>query len=213
MRKGLIILSIIGAILVAVSLVLDFKAQSIQDNLIKEYEERTEEKNVNEIAEDNESITDKSQEQNFNTYKTLKRYKNKGNKNNNSATNNPRTIAILKISSINLKAPIVDGEENLNYVVAKYKNSPNFGENGNTILAAHNNMKGSIFRNLYKVKIGDTVEVQNDNEVFKYKITQREIVEPNEPSLLTQDLSKKEITLITCTERSKKRLIIKGELI
>ena len=202
MRKGLVILSIIGAILVVVSLFFDFKARSIQENLIKEYEERTEEKKVNEIAEDNEIITEKSQKQTSNTYK-----------NNNSATNNPGTIAILKISSINLKAPIVDGEENLNYVVAKYKNSPNFGENGNTILAAHNNMKGSIFRNLYKVKIGDTVEVQKDNEVFKYKITQREIVEPNDPNLLTQDLSKKEITLITCTNRAKQRLIIKGELI
>ncbi|EIF6165919.1 class D sortase [Clostridium perfringens] len=205
MRKGLVILSIIGAILVVVSLFFNFKAKSIQDNLIKEYEERT--KETSEITEDNEIITDKSQEQTSNTYK------NKGNKNNNSATNNPGTIAILKISGINLKAPIVDGEENLNYVVAKYKNSPNFGENGNIILAAHNNMKGSIFKNLYKVKIGDTVEVQKDNEVFKYKITQREIVEPNDPSLLTQDLSKKEITLITCINRAKQRLILKGDII
>lgn len=204
MRKGLIILSIIGAILVAVSLFLSFKSKSIQKDLIKEYEERTKENKVNEIAEDNEIITDKSQEQSSNTYK---------NRNNNSATNNQITIGILKISSINLKAPIKNGEENLNYVVAKYKNSPNFGENGNTILAAHNNMKGSIFRNLYKVKIGDTVEVKKDNEVFKYKITQREIVEPNDPSLLTQDLSKKEITLITCTNRAKQRLILKGEMI
>uniref|UniRef100_UPI0039E854F2 class D sortase n=2 Tax=Clostridium perfringens TaxID=1502 RepID=UPI0039E854F2 len=191
----------------AVSLFLNFKAKSIQDNLIKEYEEKIKEDNTNGIVEENEIITEKSQKQTSNTYK------NKGNKNNNSATNNQRAIAILKISSINLKAPIVDGEENLNYVVAKYKNSPSFGENGNTILAAHNNMKGSIFKNLYKVKIGDTVEVQKDNELFRYKITQREIVEPNNPSLLTQDLSKKEITLITCTERSKKRLIVKGELI
>ncbi|EDT23184.1 class D sortase [Clostridium perfringens] len=204
MKKVLIILSIMGAILVAVSLFLSFKSKSIQKDLIKEYEERTKENKVNEIAEDNEIITDKSQEQSSNTYK---------NRNNNSATNNQRTIGILKISSINLKAPIVNGEENLNYVVAKYKNSPNFGENGNTILAAHNNMKGSIFKNLYKVKIGDTVEVQKDNEVFKYKITQREIVEPNDPSLLTQDLSKKEITLITCTNRAKQRLILKGEMI
>ncbi|MGU8577987.1 class D sortase [Clostridium perfringens] len=207
MRKGLIILSIIGAILVAVSLFLSFKSKSIQKDLIKEYEERTEEKKVNEIAEDNEVITDKYHEQSSNTYK------NKGNKNNNSATKNQEVIGILKISSINLKAPIVNGEENLNYVVAKYKNSPNFGENGNTILAAHNNMKGSIFRNLYKVKIGDTVEVQKDNEVFKYQITKREIVEPNDSSLLTQDLRKKEITLITCINRAKQRLILKGKMI
>lgn len=207
MRKGLVVLSIIGVILVAVSLFFDFKAKNIQENLIKEYEERTKENNTNEIAEDNGIITEKSQEQTSNTYQ------NKVNKNNNSATNNDGVIAILKISSINLKVPVVNGEENLNYVVAKYKNSPNFGENGNVILAGHNNMKGAIFRNLYKVKIGDIVEVQKENEVFKYKITEREIVEPNDPSLLSQDLNKKEITLITCTNRAKQRLILKGESI
>ncbi|KAB8118511.1 class D sortase, partial [Clostridium perfringens] len=115
--------------------------------------------------------------------------------------------------SIDLEAPIVNGEDNLKYVVAKYRNSPNFGEKGNTILAGHNNMAGSIFKNLYKVKVGDIVEVQYGNKIFKYKIYQKEIVEPNDSSLLTQDLSKKEITLITCTNRAKQRLILKGELI
>ncbi|WP_419867475.1 class D sortase [Clostridium perfringens] len=192
MRKGLIVLSIIGVILVVVSLFLDFKAKSIKDNLIKDYEARVEESNKNKIAED----------------KILEGYKN-----NNSATNNLSTIAILKVSSIDLEAPIVNGEDNLKYVVAKYRNSPNFGEKGNTILAGHNNMDGSIFKNLYKVKVGDIVEVQYGNKIFKYKIFQKEIVEPNNSSLLTQDLSKKEITLITCTNRAKQRLIIKGELV
>ena len=198
MRKGLIVLSIIGVILVVVSLFLDFKAKSIKDNLIRDYEARVEENNKNKIAKDNVEGENKILE---------------GYKNNNSATNNIGTIAILKISSIDLKAPVVNGEDNLKYVVAKYINSPNFGEKGNTILAGHNNMDGSIFKNLYKVKVGDIVEVQYGNNIFKYKITQREIVEPNDASLLTQDLSKKEITLITCTNRAKQRLIIKGELI
>ena len=191
MRKGLVVLSIIGVILVVVSLFLDFKAKSIKDNLIKDYEARVEESNKNKIAEDKIS---------------------EGYKNNNSATNNLGTIAILKISSIDLEAPVVNGEYNLKYVVAKYRNSPNFGENGNTILAGHNNMAGSIFKNLYKVKVGDIVEVQYGNKIFKYKIYQKKIVEPNNSSLLTQDLSKKEITLITCTNRAKQRLILKGEI-
>ncbi|MGU8864622.1 class D sortase [Clostridium perfringens] len=189
MRKGLIVLSIIGVILVVVSLFLDFKAKSIKDNLIRDYEARVE---------------DNVEEENKNS---------EVNKNNNSATNNLSTIAILKVSSIDLEAPIVNGEDNLKYVVAKYRNSPNFGEKGNTILAGHNNMDGSIFKNLYKVKVGDIVEVQYGNKIFKYKISQKEIVEPNNSSLLTQDLSKKEITLITCTNRAKQRLILKGELI
>ncbi|EOU2045975.1 class D sortase, partial [Clostridium perfringens] len=136
------------------------------------------------------------------------------NKSINSSVNikNENIIGILKISSINLEAPIMLGEENLNYVVAKYRNSPNFGECGNVILAGHNNMKGSIFRSLHKLKIGTIVEIQSDNKIYKYKITTREIVEPNNTSLLSQDLSKKEITLITCTNRSKQRLILKGEI-
>lgn len=198
MRKGLIVLSIIGVILVVVSLFLDFKAKSIKDNLIRDYEARVEENNKNKIAEGNVEGENKISE---------------GYKNNNSATNNLGTIAILKISSIDLEAPIVNGEDNLKYVVAKYRNSPNFGEKGNTILAGHNNMAGSIFKNLYKVKLGDIVEVQYGNKIFKYKITQKEIIEPNDSSLLTQDLSKKEITLITCTNRAKQRLILNGELI
>lgn len=203
MKKGLISLIVIGVVLVVVSLFLDFKSKSIQNDLIKDYEVQVEENNAKKILENNEIEIDNLEE---NIEKSEV-------KNNNSATKNPGVIAILKISSINLKAPAVNGENNLDYVVAKYKNSPNFGENGNTILAAHNNMKGAIFRNLHKVKIGDIVEIQEDNKVFKYKIIKREIVEPNDPSLLTQDLNKKEITLITCINRAKQRLIIKGELI
>ncbi|HAT4230462.1 TPA: class D sortase, partial [Clostridium perfringens] len=129
--------------------------------------------------------------------------------------NSKRTnvIGILEIKSIGLKAPIVDGEENLDYVVAKYRSSANFGQAGNIILAGHNNMKGSIFKNLYKVKIGDIIEIKTDNNIYKYKLTERVIVNPSDSGLLTQDISEKEITLITCINRSKERLILKGKII
>lgn len=207
MRKSLIILCLIGIILVAVSLTLDYKSEKIKNDLIESYKINSEEhkKENNQIEQniDNSNSNDKS---NSNI---------EVNKKNNSSvtTKNENIIGILKISSINLEAPIMLGEENLNYVVAKYKDSPNFGENGNVILAGHNNMKGSIFRSLHKLKIGTIVEIQSDNKIYKYKITTREIVEPNNPSLLSQDLSKKEITLITCTNHAKQRLILKGEMI
>ncbi|PWX39020.1 class D sortase [Clostridium perfringens] len=202
MRKSLIILCLIGIVLLAVSLTLDYKSEKIKNDLIESYKINSEEQEYK--NEDNQI------EQNI----------NKGdsnievNKSINSSVNikNENIIGILKISSINLEAPIMLGEENLNYVVAKYRNSPNFGECGNVILAGHNNMKGSIFRSLHKLKIGTIVEIQSDNKIYKYKITTREIVEPNNTSLLSQDLSKKEITLITCTNRSKQRLILKGEI-
>ena len=201
MRKSLIILCLIGIILVALSLTLDYKSEKIKNDLIESYKINLEEhKN-----EDNQI------EHNINNGNSNIQVNKKINSSVN--TKNENIIGILKISSINLEAPIMLGEENLNYVVAKYRNSPSFGENGNVILAGHNNMKGSIFRSLHKLKIGTIVEIQSNNKVYKYKMTEREVVEPNNPRLLSQDLSKKEITLITCTNHAKQRLIFKGELV
>ncbi|WP_415331588.1 class D sortase [Clostridium perfringens] len=203
MRKSLIILCLIGIILVALSLTLDYKSEKIKNDLIESYKINSEEQELK--NEDNQI------EQNIDNGNSNIQVNKKFNSSVN--TKNENIIGILKISSINLEAPIMLGEENLDYVVAKYRNSPSFGESGNVILAGHNNMKGSIFRSLHKLKIGTIVEIQSNNKVYKYKITEREIVEPNNSSLLSQDLSKKEITLITCTNHAKQRLILKGEKI
>ncbi|MGV1104048.1 sortase domain-containing protein, partial [Clostridium perfringens] len=56
-------------------------------------------------------------------------------------------------------------------------------------------------------------EIKTDNNIYKYKLTERVIVNPSDSSLLTQDISKKEITLITCINRAKERLILKGKII
>ncbi len=201
MRKSLIALCLIGIILITTSLAFQYKSKKIKNDLIESYK-------INSEESKNE---DNKREQNIDNGNSNIQV----NKKNNSSVNtkNENIIGILKISFIKLEAPIMLGEENLNYVVAKYRNSPNFGESGNVILAGHNNMKGSIFRSLHKLKIGTIVEIQSDNKIYKYKITEREIVEPNNPSLLSQDLSKKEITLITCTNHAKQRLILKGELV
>ncbi|EGS9999356.1 class D sortase [Clostridium perfringens] len=203
MRKSLIILCLIGIILVSVSLTLEHKSDKIKNDLIESYKINSEEQELK--NEDNQI------EQNIDNGNSNIQVNKKINRSVN--TKNENIIGILKISSINLEAPIMLGEENLDYVVAKYRNSPSFGENGNVILAGHNNMKGSIFRSLHKLKIGTIVEIQSNNKVYKYKITEREIVEPNNSSLLLQNLSKNEITLITCTNHAKQRLILKGELI
>lgn len=201
MRKSLIALCLIGIILITTSLAFQYKSKKIKNDLIESYKINSEES----------KNKDNKIEQNIDNGNSNIQV----NKKNNSSVNtkNENIIGILKISSIKLEAPIMLGEENLNYVVAKYRNSPNFGDSGNVILAGHNNMKGSIFRSLHKLKIGTMIEIQSDNKIYKYKITEREIVEPNNPSLLSQDLSKKEITLITCTNHAKQRLILKGELV
>ena len=198
MKKILVILILIGISLISVASYIDYKDNNIKNDLISNYENNS--SIDNSIEKENDNIENKISNEFEYKEETI----------NSKRTN---VIGILEIKSIGLKAPIVDGEENLDYVVAKYRNSANFGQVGNVILAGHNNMKGSIFKNLYKVKIGDIIEIKTDNNIYKYKLTERVIVNPSDSSLLTQDISKKEITLITCLNRAKERLILKGKII
>ena len=198
MKKILVILILIGISLISVASYIDYKDNNIKNDLISNYENNS--SIDNSIEKENDNIENKVSNEFEYKEETI----------NSKRTN---VIGILEIKSIGLKAPIVDGEENLDYVVAKYRSSANFGQAGNIILAGHNNMKGSIFKNLYKVKIGDIIEIKTDNNIYKYKLTERVIVNPSDSGLLTQDISEKEITLITCTNRAKQRLILKGELI
>ncbi|EOU1128810.1 class D sortase [Clostridium perfringens] len=205
MKKAFITLIIIGVSLIGTALFIDFKSKSIQDNLVQKYEEKMYSNSsveysynpkINENMEKKEAIKDS-----FNQLKNKSKAEEKSN-----------AIGILEIDSIGVKAPIVLGEENLDYVVAKYRTSSDFGELGNVILAAHNNMRGAIFRKLHKLKIGATVKIISDNKEFEYKITNRYIVEPNDTSKINFSNDKKEITLITCTNHAKQRLILTGEL-
>ncbi|MDK0761028.1 class D sortase [Clostridium perfringens] len=198
MKKILVILILIGISLISVASYIDYKDNNIKNDLISNYENNF--SIDNSIEKENDNIENKISNEFEYKEETI----------NSKRTN---VIGILEIKSIGLKAPIVDGEENLDYVVAKYRNSANFGQVGNVILAGHNNMKGSIFKNLYKVKIGDIIEIKTDNNIYKYKLTERVIVNPSDSSLLTQDISKKEITLIICINRAKERLILKGKII
>ncbi|HFE9855986.1 TPA: class D sortase [Clostridium perfringens] len=198
MKKILVILILIGISLISVASYIDYKDNNIKNDLISNYENNS--SIDNSIEKENDNIENKVSNEFEYKEETI----------NSKRTN---VIGILEIKSIGLKAPIVDGEENLDYVVAKYRSSANFGQAGNIILAGHNNMKGSIFKNLYKVKIGDIIEIKTDNNIYKYKLTERVIVNPIDSGLLTQDISEKEITLITCINRSKERLILKGKII
>lgn len=198
MKKILVILILIGISLISVASYIDYKDNNIKNDLISNYENNS--SIDNSIEKENDNIENKVSNEFEYKEETI----------NSKRTN---VIGILEIKSIGLKAPIVDGEENLDYVVAKYRSSANFGQAGNIILAGHNNMKGSIFKNLYKVKIGDIIEIKTDNNIYKYKLTERGIVNPSDSGLLTQDISEKEITLITCINRAKERLILKGKII
>lgn len=121
-------------------------------------------------------------------------------------------VAKLEIPKIELETYIINFSETaLNVSVTKFW-GPNPNETGNFCIAGHNFRKSNMFHNLKKLEIGDKFSIK-DNEVgvVNYEIYNIYTVLPDDVSCLSQNTNgKKEVTLITCTNDSKKRIIIKA---
>ena len=126
-------------------------------------------------------------------------------------------IGIIEIESINLRNVIVQSTDNkyLRYHVCHFENSAMPGEYGNFALAGHSSTyyQNQVFNGLHKVKVGDMIKVTTIDNEFTYKITETLVVESDEVEVLDQDMTKKEITLVTCTNGGKQRFIVKGEIL
>ena len=126
-------------------------------------------------------------------------------------------IRIIEIKSVNLKNVIVESTDKkyLNHHVCHFENSAMPGEDGNFALAGHSSTYyyNQVFNELHKVKIGDEIIIKTINDEFTYTITETIVVESDEIEVLDQDMTKKEITLVTCTNGGKQRFIVKGEVL
>lgn len=183
---GILIIFIMGLFITSSILYLNYKGKEREKALIKEYENSL---NIND-----------------NTSDSLREEKKNTNKEN--------IWGLLEIKKINLLSPIVEGvsEENLKYSIAHFENSSLPDEEGNCVLGAHNNVYGSIFENLKELEVGDIIELNYKNKIYKYKIFTKKVIEPTDFTLLEKGEGK-EITLVTCTNRAKNRLVVKGILI
>jgi len=91
------------------------------------------------------------------------------------------------------------------------------GQKGNMVVIGHRYAKlppnKDTFFNLDKVKVGDSIEVIQNNNQFTYIVTDTKIVEKNDVSIL-QDYSDYRITLVTCTPlwTANQRLVIVAKL-
>ena len=83
---------------------------------------------------------------------------------------------------------------------------------GNYCIAAHNYNKQNMFDNIIKLESGDIIYL-SDNENGKQQYTVYDVykVDPDNTKPLLQNTNrKKEITLITCSDYSSKRIIVKA---
>lgn len=122
--------------------------------------------------------------------------------------------AKLEIPKISLETYILKeySIEALNVSVTKFWGA-SANEIGNFCVAGHNFKNRNMFYNLKNLKIGDAFFI-SDNNIGKieYKIYNIYKVLPNDVSCLLQDTKgNREVTLITCTNDSKERIIIKAK--
>ena len=122
-------------------------------------------------------------------------------------------IAKLEIPKIDLETYVISEYSNqaLGVSVTKfYGGNPN--EVGNFCIAGHNYITKNMFHDLKKLSIGDTFSlIDNNQKEGMYKIYSVEIVEPDETQCLSQKTDGRiEVTLITCTTDSSKRIIVKA---
>ena len=133
--------------------------------------------------------------------------------------NGYKVIGIVKIPKIQIEYPILDIEtynpeetkEPMKISIVKYWGN-GVNDYGNLSIAGHNNYNGTMFGKTKNLEIGDMVELTDlNNQTIQYKIYDRFVTDPNDVTILeTKDESVKEVTLITCTNGNKERLILKA---
>lgn len=62
------------------------------------------------------------------------------------------------------------------YAAGWHKNSAQLGEGGNVVMSGHNNILGSVFRELDQLKRGDAITVWAGSQSFQYKVDKVMIV-------------------------------------
>ena len=128
-------------------------------------------------------------------------------------------IGKVKIPKIDIEYPILNLETSnpeetkvpMRYGIVKYWGG-NVNDYGNLSIAGHNNYNGTMFGKTKKLEIGDIVELTDlTNKTIQYKIYDIFVTDPNDVSILkTEDETVREVTLITCTNGNKERLILKA---
>ncbi len=120
-------------------------------------------------------------------------------------------LGTMQIPATNLKYPILEKvtKKSIETAVAFLYGS-GINQSGNSVIIGHNYRNGLFFSNNKKLNIGDKIYItDNDGNQLTYTIYNKFETTPEDTSFYQRDTGgKPEITLSTCTDDSKARLII-----
>ena len=122
-------------------------------------------------------------------------------------------LGYITIPKTNVRLPILDTvtPESLNTAVAAlYPSNPQLNEPGNVVIIGHNYRNGQFFSDNNKLSVGDKIMIKdNSGRELTYTIYQKFQTTEQDTSFYTRDTKGiAEITLSTCTDDSKARIII-----
>ena len=132
------------------------------------------------------------------------------------------TIATINIPKIGVQYPILDGEtDSVEETEKLLKMSPvkfwgpEPNEVGNLCIVGHNYRDTRFFSKVPTLENGDLIEITDlSGKTINYKVYNKYEVVPEDTSCTSQLTDgKKEITLITCTNDNKHRVIVKARAI
>lgn len=121
----------------------------------------------------------------------------------------------IAIPGVKINLPIIKGVSNYNLAVGAgtMKENQVMGE-GNYALAGHNMIdKDLLFSPLYKLKMDDEIYLTDLTDVYVYKTSFIETVNPDRVDLIDDVEGKTLLTLVTCNPDGSKRLVVQGEFV
>lgn len=131
--------------------------------------------------------------------------------------NNYVMIGYIEIPKINIKYPILEKETVASLeqsVAVRYPDNPKLNQPGNVVIAGHNYRNGQFFSKLEDVTTGDIVKITDVNgQTLVYTIYEKYETTPEDVAYITRNVGDNtEITLVTCTDDSNARIIVKAKV-
>ena len=124
-----------------------------------------------------------------------------------------KVVGIINIPKINIEYPILEKTDktSLNLSITKFWGEK-INQKGNVVLAGHNNLNNKMFGKINKLENGDIIELTDNQMVtIKYQVFKTYVIDPNDITcILPEDENSREVTLITCTNGNKDRLVVKA---
>lgn len=123
------------------------------------------------------------------------------------------TVAIVNIPKIGVNYPVLsEATDELLKIAPNKFWGPNPNEVGNFCIVGHNYRNTKFFSKVPTLENGDIIELTDlTGRTLKYSVYDKYTVDPEDVACTSQLTGgKREVTLITCTNDSKQRVIVKA---